>query len=44
MHRMKYEENQYNETKVMYFLFSLLRIDGLYLFRSLLARPQEVLQ
>jgi hypothetical protein len=34
---------QYNETKVMHFLFSLLRIKGLYMFRALLAHPQEAL-
>jgi hypothetical protein len=35
--------NQYSETNVMYFLFILLRIKGLYKFRALLAHPQEVL-
>jgi hypothetical protein len=34
---------QYSETKVMHFLFNLLRIKGLYIFRALLARPQEAL-
>jgi hypothetical protein len=34
---------QYNETNVMHFLFNLLRIKGLYLFRALLAHPQEAL-
>jgi hypothetical protein len=34
---------QYNETNVMHFLFNLLRIKGLYMFRALLAQPQEVL-
>jgi hypothetical protein len=34
---------QYSETNVTYFLFSLLRIKGLYMFRALLAYPQEVL-
>jgi hypothetical protein len=34
---------QYSETNVMHFLFSLLRINGLYRFRALLAHPQEVL-
>jgi hypothetical protein len=34
---------QYSETNVMHFLFSLLRIKGLYTFRTLLTRPQEVL-
>jgi hypothetical protein len=35
---------QDNETNVMHFLFSLLRIKGLYMFRALLAHPQEALQ
>jgi hypothetical protein len=35
---------QYSETNLMQFLFSLLRIKGLYIFRALLAHPQEVLQ
>jgi hypothetical protein len=34
-------ENQYSETNVMHFLFSSLRIKGLYMFRALLAYPQE---
>jgi hypothetical protein len=34
---------QCSETNVMHFLFSLLRIKGLYMFRVLLAHPQEVL-
>jgi hypothetical protein len=34
---------QYSETNVMHFLFNLLRIKGLYMFRALLAQPQEVL-
>jgi hypothetical protein len=34
---------QHNETNVMHFSFSLLRIKGLYMFRALLADPQEVL-
>jgi hypothetical protein len=34
---------QYNETNVRHFLFSLLRIKGLYMFRALLAHPQEAL-
>jgi hypothetical protein len=33
----------YNETNVMHSLFSLLRIKGLYMFRALLAHPQEAL-
>jgi hypothetical protein len=36
-------ERQYSETNVMHFLSSLLRIKGLYMFRELLAHPQEVL-
>jgi hypothetical protein len=32
---------QCNETNVMPFLFSLLRIKGLYMIRALLAHPQE---
>jgi hypothetical protein len=34
---------RYSETNVMHFLFSLLRIQGLYRFRALLAHPQETL-
>jgi hypothetical protein len=34
---------QYSETNVMYFLFNLLRIKSLYMNRTLLAHPQEVL-
>jgi hypothetical protein len=34
---------QYSETNVMHFLFSLLRIMGLYMLRALLAHPQEAL-
>jgi hypothetical protein len=34
---------QYIETNVMHFLFNLLRIKSLYMFRALLAHPQEVL-
>jgi hypothetical protein len=34
--------HQYNETNVMHFSFNLLRIKGLYLFRALLAHPQEL--
>jgi hypothetical protein len=34
---------QYNETNVMHFSFNLLRIKVLYMFRALLAHPQEVL-
>jgi hypothetical protein len=32
--------HQYTETNVMHFLFSLLRIKGLYMFRALLAHLQ----
>jgi hypothetical protein len=35
--------NQYNETNMMQFLFNLLRIKSLYMFRPLPAHPQEVL-
>jgi hypothetical protein len=34
---------QYSETNVMHFLFRLLRIKDLYVFRALLAHPQESL-
>jgi hypothetical protein len=34
---------QYSETNVMHFLFSLLRIKGLYMFRALLAHRQQAL-
>jgi hypothetical protein len=34
---------QYTETNVMHFLFSLLRIKSLYMFRALLVRTQEAL-
>jgi hypothetical protein len=36
-------ENQYSETNVMHFFIHLLRIKDLYMFRALLAHPQEVL-
>jgi hypothetical protein len=36
--------NQYNKTNVMHFLFSLLRIRGLYTFRALLVHLQEALR
>jgi hypothetical protein len=36
--------DQYSETNVMHFLFTLLRIKGLYMFRALLAHPQEALK
>jgi hypothetical protein len=35
--------SQYKETNVMHFSFNLLRIRGLYMFRALLAHPQEAL-
>jgi hypothetical protein len=35
--------NQHNETNVMHFSFNLLRIKGLYMFRTLPAQPQESL-
>jgi hypothetical protein len=35
--------HQYSETNVMHFLFNLLRIKGLYMFRALLTYPQEAL-
>jgi hypothetical protein len=34
---------QYNETNVMHFSFNLLEFKGLYMFRALLAHPQEAL-
>jgi hypothetical protein len=34
---------QYSETNVMNFLFDLLRINGIYMFRALLAHPQYML-
>jgi hypothetical protein len=34
---------QYSETDVMHFSLILLRIKGLYMFRALLAHPQQVL-
>jgi hypothetical protein len=34
---------QYSETKVMHLLFSLLRNKGPYMFRALLAHPQQAL-
>jgi hypothetical protein len=34
-------EHQYSEINVMHFLFNVLRIKGLYMFRALLAHPQE---
>jgi hypothetical protein len=35
--------HQYSETNVMHFLFNLLRTEGLYMFRALLAHPQKAL-
>jgi hypothetical protein len=35
--------HQYSKTNVMHFLFNLLRITGLYMFRALLAHLQEAL-
>jgi hypothetical protein len=35
--------HQYSEINVMHVLFNLLRIKGLYMFRALLAHPQEAL-
>jgi hypothetical protein len=35
--------HQCSETNVMHFLFNLLKIKGLYMFRALLAYPQEAL-
>jgi hypothetical protein len=40
MHRSIY---QYSKTNMMHFLFSLLRVKGLYMFRALLAQLQELL-
>jgi hypothetical protein len=37
------EKHQYSETNVMHFLFGLLRIKGLYMFRALLAHPWQAL-
>jgi hypothetical protein len=31
----KYEINQYSKTNMLHFLFNLLRIKGLYMFRAL---------
>jgi hypothetical protein len=39
----RYVVSQYSETNVMHFLFGLLRIKGLCMFRTLLAHLQEVL-
>jgi hypothetical protein len=37
-----YVLHQYSKTSMMHFLFNVLRIKGLYVFRALLADPQEV--
>jgi hypothetical protein len=37
------EEHHCSGTNVMHFLFNLLRIIGLYMFRALLVHPQEAL-
>jgi hypothetical protein len=34
---------QYSETNVMHFLFNFLRSKGLYMFRALVAHPQEAM-
>jgi hypothetical protein len=43
IHITNYFLHQYSETNVMQFLFSLLRIMGLYMFRTLLAHLKEAL-
>jgi hypothetical protein len=35
--------HQYSETNMMYFLFNLSTINGLYMFQTLLAHPQDAL-
>jgi hypothetical protein len=35
--------SKYTKTNVMHFLFSLLKIKGLYMFHALLAHPPKVL-
>jgi hypothetical protein len=40
---MNRHEFQCSETNVMHFILNLLRINGLYMFRALIAHPQEVL-
>jgi hypothetical protein len=37
------QKNQYDETNVTRFSFTLLRIKSLYMFRALIAHPQEAL-
>jgi hypothetical protein len=39
----KLAKHQYSETNVRHFVFSLLKIKGLYMFRTRLAHPQEAL-
>jgi hypothetical protein len=39
----KNKESRYSQTDVMHFLFSLLKMKSLYMFRALLAHPQEAL-
>jgi hypothetical protein len=41
---VRYYTDQYSETNVMDFLFSLLRIKGFYVFRALHAHLQEALR
>jgi hypothetical protein len=41
--RQTWRSYQYNETNAMHFSFNLLRIKDLYMFRALLAHPQEAL-
>jgi hypothetical protein len=38
---MGFCQYHYSETKVMHFLFGLLRINGIYVFRALITHPQE---
>jgi hypothetical protein len=38
---IKANKYQYSVTNVMHFLFNLLTIKGLYMFRALLAHPEE---
>jgi hypothetical protein len=39
VHSNIYHQSRYSKTNVMHFLFNLLRIKGLYMFRALLAHP-----
>jgi hypothetical protein len=41
--RPQYFISQYSETNLMHFLFSLLRIKGLFMLRALLAHLQEAI-